>query len=322
MTITVRPFHRSDARDVSEVRRRVLPYGISTPQSVAWEVAEAPAARRLKVLVAEADGRVVGVVKASVRHDSSTAGQGVVAPLVDPGYRGLGAGRALLDAAEDHLAGLGATHLHAYPQDDPRSLAFAERRGYRRLRVARYLRLDLAHAALPSLPASLPPGTELRTAADFGADPRPLFAADAEVTADEPDDLTVDAMTYEDWIVHTWEHPDTDLDLTTVVTVDGEIAAFSLAVTDGQGRYGSEMTGTRRAYRARGLAGLAKTDSLRRARDACCTEAFTSNDAENAPMLAINAALGYRPFAAEWHCVRALRRARPTGAPAGSPSPV
>ncbi|OKH98474.1 acetyltransferase [Streptomyces sp. CB02923] len=306
MTITVRPFRRSDARDVCDVRRRVLPYNISTPQFVAWEIAEAPAARQLRVFVAEEDGRIVGVAKASVQHDSSTPGQGVVALLVDSGQRGRGAGSALLAAAEDHLAGAGATHLHAHPRDDPRSLSFAERRGYRRLRASRHLRLDLAHAALPPLPASLPPGTELRTAADLGADPRPLFEADVEVTVDEPDDLVVDAMTYEDWITHTWEHPDIDLDLTTVVTVDGEIAAFSLARTDGRGRYGSEMTGTRRAYRGRGLARLAKTDSLNRAREAGCTEAFTSNDAENAPMLAVNAALGYRPCAVEWHCVREL----------------
>ncbi|MFH8345692.1 GNAT family N-acetyltransferase [Streptomyces sp. NPDC018045] len=306
MTITVRPFRRSDARDVCDVRRRVLPQEISTPQSIAWDVAQAPAARRLRVFVAEAGGRVVGMAKASVRHDSSTPGQGVATALVDPGFRGRGAGSALLDAAEDHLAGVGTRHLHAYAHDDPRSLAFAQRRGYRRLRPARYLRLDLAHAVLPPLSARLPPGTELRTAADLGADPRPLFEADAEVTADEPDDLTVDAMTYEDWLVHTWEHPVIDLDLTTVVTVGGEIAAFSLAGTDGRGRYSSQMTGSRRAHRGRGLAKLAKTASLLRARDAGCTEAFTSNDAENAPMLAINATLGYRPFTTEWHCVRAL----------------
>ena len=60
------------------------------------------------------------------------------------------------------------------------------------------------------------------------------------------------------------------------------------------------MTGTRRAFRGQGLARLAKTASLRRARDAGCTEAFTGNDAANAPMLALNTAFGYRPFAAEW----------------------
>ncbi|MFD7664600.1 GNAT family N-acetyltransferase [Streptomyces sp. NPDC059788] len=306
MTITVRPFRRADARDVCDVRRRVFPYGICTPQSVAWEVAEAPAARQLRVFVAEAGGRAVGMAKASVQHDSSTPGQGVVSVLVDPGHRGRGAGSALLAAAEGHLTGLGVNRLHARPQDDPRSLAFAERRGYRRLRASRYLRLDLAHAVLPPLPVGLPPGTQVCTAADLGADPRPLFEADAEVTADEPDDLTVDAMAYEDWITHTWEHPDIDLDLTTVVRVGGEIAAFSLARTDGLGRYGSEMTGSRRAHRGRGLAKLAKTASLHRARDAGCTEAFTANDAGNAPMLAINTALGYRRTAVEWHCVRDL----------------
>ncbi|MEU2789747.1 GNAT family N-acetyltransferase [Streptomyces sp. NPDC007100] len=304
MTVTVRPFRRSDARDVCDVRRRALPYAIATPQSVAWEVAEAPAARQLRVFVAETGGRVVGAAKTFVRHDSSTPGQGVVAPLVDPDHLGRGIGSALLAAAEGHVAGLGAIRLHAYAQDDSRSPAFAERRGYRRLRQGHYLRLDLARAALPPLPGTLPPGVELRTAADFGADPRPLFEADAEATADEPDELTVDAMTYEDWIVQFWEHPDTDLDLTTVVTVDGEVAAFSVARTDGQGRYGSQGTGTRRAHRGRGLAKLAKAASLRRARDAGCTEAFTANDAANAPMLAINTAFGYRRFAGDWHCVR------------------
>ncbi|MFH8408367.1 GNAT family N-acetyltransferase [Streptomyces sp. NPDC018019] len=309
MTITVRPFRRADARDVCEVRRRALPYLISSPQSVAWEATEGPAAQRLRMFVAEADGRIVGAARAGLRHDSSTPGQAVVMAVVDPACHGRGAGGALLAAAEDHVNGLGATHLHSYPHDDPRSLSFAERHGYRRGRLARYLRLDLTRAEPPPLPAALPPGTELRTAADFGADPRPLFEADAEVMADEPDDLTVDAMTYEDWIVHTWEHPDTDLDLTTVVTVGGEIASFCLAGTDGQGRYGSMMTGSRRAHRGRGLAKLAKTASLHRARDAGCTEAITANDTGNAAMLAINAAFGYRPLTHQWHSVKELTRA-------------
>ena len=128
------------------------------------------------------------------------------------------------------------------------------------------------------------------------------------MTADEPGDVTCDAMAYDDWLLHTWEHPHIDLDLTSVVTVDGEIAAFALAATDGRARYSSAMTGTRRAFRGQGLARLAKTASLRRARDAGCTEAFTHNDADNVPMLAVNHAFGYRPFAGAWRYVREAAR--------------
>ncbi|MEV0369619.1 GNAT family N-acetyltransferase [Streptomyces sp. NPDC050636] len=308
MTITVRDFRRSDAKAVADLRRAALPSLISTPQGVAWQVATAPAAQRQRLFVAELDGRVVGAVRSHLLHDSSVPGQAAATPQVHPDHRGRGVGGALLTSAEEHLATVGATRLFAWAVDEPGALSFAEHRGYRRTRPARFLRLDLTAADLPPLPSTRPPGVRLCTGADFGADPYPLFMADAEATADEPGDVASDAMAYEDWLLHTWEHPDIDLDLTSVVTVDGEIAAYSLATTDGLGRYSSGMTGTRRAYRGQGLARLAKTDSLRRARDAGCTEAFTGNDAANAPMLAINHALGYRPSGAEWRCVRGLGR--------------
>ena len=102
----------------------------------------------------------------------------------------------------------------------PDAHAFATRHGYRRSRPGRFLRLDLAGADLPPLPGALPSGVRLCTGADFDADPYPLFAADAEATTDEPGDVAADAMAYEDWLRHTWEHPDIDLDLTSVVTVE------------------------------------------------------------------------------------------------------
>ncbi|MBM0224834.1 hypothetical protein [Micromonospora sp. ATA51] len=70
-----------------------------------------------------------------------------------------------------------------------------------------------------------------------------------------------------------------------------------IAPTDGRDRYWSGMTGTRRAFRSRGLAKLAKNDSLHLARAAGYTAAFTGNDTENAPLLAINTWFGYRPTA-------------------------
>ncbi|WP_407553890.1 GNAT family N-acetyltransferase [Streptomyces sp. Pv4-95] len=310
MTPTVREFRPADAKAVADLRRAALPYLLSTPQGIAWDVAHAPAAQCLRLFVAELDGRIVGAVRSALLYDSSLPGQSAATPQVHPEHRGRGVGSALLAAAEAHLSEAGATHLYAWAVDEPGSLAFAERRGYRRARPARFLRLDLRSAGLPPLPSPLPPGVRLCTGADFGADPRPLFEADAEATADEPGEVACDAMAYEDWLLHTWEHPDIDWNLSSVVTVNGDIASYTLAEVDGLGRYSTGMTGTRRAFRGRGLARLAKTDSLRRARDADCTAAFTGNDATNAPMLAINRAFGYRPFGAEWRCVRELSRDR------------
>ena len=56
------------------------------------------------------------------------------------------------------------------------------------------------------------------------------------------------------------------------------------------------------AYRGRGLALLLKSHSLSRAAELGATIAVTDNDETNAPMLAVNTRLGYRPFARrlEW----------------------
>src|SRR5581483_645238 len=107
------------------------------------------------------------------------------------------------------------------------------------------------------------------------------------------------------WIEESWKHPCLDLDLTTVAVVDGRPAAFTVAYTDGT-RYFTVMTGTARAFRGRGLAKLAKNDSLHRARAAGFTEAFTGNDAGNGPMIAINKWFGYETCATEVRYVREL----------------
>ncbi|CAM5418874.1 GNAT superfamily N-acetyltransferase OS=Streptomyces violarus OX=67380 GN=FHS41_006449 PE=4 SV=1 [Streptomyces violarus] len=66
------------------------------------------------------------------------------------------------------------------------------------------------------------------------------------------------------------------------------------------------MTGTVRDQRGRGLAKLAKNDSLHRARAAGYTEAFTGNDTGNEPMIAINKWFGYEICAKEVRYVREL----------------
>ncbi|MCW7943003.1 acetyltransferase [Streptomyces hygroscopicus] len=308
MTVMVRdlrPDVRADAEGFARVRRLALPFVLCTPESIAHDAAHRHPGAHYRQLVAEEEGEIVGTAQTGIVHDSPEPGQGFVNVYVHPQRTRRGAGSLLVRAAEEQLSAMGATRLFAWVLDEPGSRAFAERHGYRASRSAYFFRLDLAHRDLPPL-QSPPPGVELRTGADFADDPHPLFELDAETMADEPGDVSHEFADYEAWLRESWHHPLFSPELTSVAVVDGRPAAFSAARTDDTTLYGTAMTGTARAFRGRGLAKLAKNHSLHRARAAGFTEAFTGNDAGNAPMIAINKWLGYEICATEVRHVREL----------------
>ncbi|MFD7708996.1 GNAT family N-acetyltransferase [Streptomyces sp. NPDC059786] len=308
MTVIVRDLRTDDRRDTEGfalVRRLALPFMLATAESVAHSVTHAHPDAHYRALVAEEDGEVIGTAQTGLAYDSPEPGQGYLNVYVRPDRFGRGAGTLLTRTAEEQLGALGAKRLFAWVLDAPENRAFAERHGYRASRSAHFLRLDLANGALPPR-QELPPGVELRTGADFADDLRPLFQLDAETMSDEPSDVGVEFADYDAWLKDTWQAPMFSPELSSVAVVDGRPAAFSLARTDDGTRYGTVMTGTGRAYRGRGLAKLAKNDSLHRARAAGFTEAFTGNDTGNGPMLAINKWFGYEVCASEVRYVREL----------------
>jgi RimJ/RimL family protein N-acetyltransferase len=126
-----------------------------------------------------------------------------------------------------------------------------------------------------------------------------VFAIEAEAAPDIPG-YDEGAPRYEEWLARTWNAPDAAPDLSVVAVVDGVPAAYTVVLTDGEAVYWSAMTGTRRAYRGRGLARLVKITSLHRARAAGLTVAVTGNDDENAAIIAVNDRLGYRPAVTLW----------------------
>jgi len=298
--LTIRAFAPTDAAAAAAAYSAGRPHLLITPEVVTWQAA----LPHYDLLVAEADGLVVGTARYGLVTGSSTPGQAFLNVSVLPEARRSGVGSALLHAGEQSLAGLGATHAAGWADDEPGALAFAAGHGYTRGRQAHFAGLDLT-AGLPPVPP-VPAGVELRTAADFLDDPYPVYLVDIDAAQDEPGDLDVEDQPYEEWLAEIWHRPDLDHHLTTVACVDGVPAAFSAVQTDGATRYWSAFTATRSAHRGRGLAKLAKTDSLHRARAAGLTAAYTNNDGTNAPMLAINTALGYRRCASEWRHARAL----------------
>ncbi len=95
-----------------------------------------------------------------------------------------------------------------------------------------------------------------------------------------------------------WRSPFVDDDASLVAFVEDDLAAMTMIRVDRpSGRAQNNLAGTLPRYRGRGLATLLKSHSLRRAAELGATIATTDNDESNAPMLAVNEKLGYRPFA-------------------------
>jgi RimJ/RimL family protein N-acetyltransferase len=112
---------------------------------------------------------------------------------------------------------------------------------------------------------------------------------------DVPADGALDDVSFEQWLEDYWRDPDVDLETSVAAVVDDRPVAFSwLRVAPG-GRAVSDMTGTLRDYRGRGLALLAKRATLVNAARRGVEFVSTQNDETNLPMLRVNEKLGYRP---------------------------
>ncbi|MET8911766.1 GNAT family N-acetyltransferase [Micromonospora sp. NPDC004551] len=298
MTV-IRSARPEDAPGVVALRTAVHPYLVRGVESTRRMIAQPPPEEDWAAWVAEADGQVVGWVSAYRNSHTSAANVGEVSTLhVHPEHRLRGVGTALLNAALAHLRRIGTKRLLTGSQ--PESLPFARRHGFTPSRELRYSALDLRPT--PPMPEP-PPGVRLLTATEV--DPRRIHRVDAEASVDEPGDVPTDALGYDLWHHEVWDNPGLDRDASTVVEVDGTPVAISLVKRDGD-RMWSDFTGTIPEHRGRGLARLAKEAALHRAAASGVRTAYTSNDEANAPMLAVNARLGYRPVASQWSCVRDL----------------
>ena len=205
-------------------------------------------------------------------------------------HRGRGIGTALYDVGLAHAHAIGAEQLLVNFHENDAGVAFARRRGFAQVRAETESALD------PRLVTARPPaGLDLRPMTTI--DPRLAYDIDMETTADMPATEPFEGMAYEEWEEHVLRHPLLAPAGSFVALVDGEAAALSLLTADPEsGRAMSWMTGTRRAYRGRGLALAVKLASIEWAAANGITRMLTFNDATNAPMLAVNRRLGYDPI--------------------------
>ena len=247
---------------------------------------------------AERDGKLVGWAYAGLNSFASVRTVAFANMLVHPLYRRQGVGSALWDVVSAHLDRIGARRIVVWDgAPDDASMAFPRARGFKLAATATSSVVDPRTIAAPPTP---PAGIELQPTSFLAADPEPIYLADREFSLDEPGPMDFSGMTYETWRRHMWENPEKDHELSMVALANRVVVGSTFLRTDrASGRGANGGTGVIRAFRGRGIGLLMKQHSLARAAAAGITTVITENDETNAPMLAINARLGYEPSGVE-----------------------
>jgi GNAT superfamily N-acetyltransferase len=249
--------------------------------------------RAEQVLLAwEEGGQLLGWASASRAWWHPDPDAGIVAVTVDTERRGEGIGTALAAAADDHLSRLGVRTTRGRSLDEPAARALASSRGFRQVAAMTVSGVDPRTVE----PRPVPSGVDLVPLAALD-DPVPVYELDLELSQDIPNE-DYDAIELEEWKAEFWKSPLIDGDASLVAFVDGALAGLTMIRVDRpSGRAQNNLCGVRRPHRGRRLALLLKSHSLRRAAELGATIALTDNDETNAPMLAVNARLGYTPYA-------------------------
>ena len=236
--------------------------------------------------VGDLDGRVVGTSTARRRDD----GPVMISVEVHPDFGSRRVGTALL--APTLAAFPEATELTAISNDDPIALAFSVRNGFLPTGEHRIARVDPR-----TVPPAGPAPSGFRAVRLDQVDPELVRHAHNASAADDPGGLS-QAFDRETFRAEWWDGPDHAAELGVgLLDESGEepvLVAFTAVQVDRpRGRSWSAMTATRPPYRGRRLARWVKQRMLNGVATAGVTSATTANDATNAPMIAVNDAVGY-----------------------------
>ena len=245
-------------------------------------------------LLAREDGVVLGCGFAALFPGLPQSPRVMV--TVPPRNRRRGAGTAFYSAISDWARERGLETLEAVLADnDPDSLAFAERRGFVEERREKGVALDLTTIEPP--PVEPPAGVEIVSWADRPELARGLFEVSVEASPDVPGYEDEQHEPFEAWLEHDMQGPGDPPEATFVAVAGDEVvgyAKFSLSTTSTKSAY-HDLTAVKRDWRGRGIARALKSAQIGWAKANGYEQLRTANDERNTAMRRLNEQLGFRP---------------------------
>ena len=239
-------------------------------------------------------GEAVGSAFTAVRRERPDLA--LVLLTVAVGARRRGVGSALYRSASAWAAGRGLPRMETIvEEEDEDSLAFAERRGFVEHERNRRVVLDLQELDPP--PVDAPDGIEIVTWAERPQLAQDLYEIYMEAAVDIPGQEDDELPSYENWLQHSMAGAGDRPEAVFVAVADGSAvgyAKFSLHTARPTVAF-HDLTGVRRAWRGRGIAGALKRRQIEWAKAQGYEALQTENELRNEPIRRLNERLGYRP---------------------------
>jgi GNAT superfamily N-acetyltransferase len=285
-SMTIRDLEpEQDAAALTALAREVDPTSVLNEASWLHRARTLPPRARARSWVVDLDGVAVARVVTMLHIFGGTTAHILLAVREDVRRQGIGS--ALYDLGLEYARSLAPSGLATDFFESPAGVAFARAHGFREARAEQISVVD-------PRAVSEAPRAEVRSLVH--ADLRDAHRIDEAATRDMPALEPVESIPYDEWEQHVLEHPLFTREGSFVAYADGEAAAVSLLIADPEsGRAAHMFTGTLPGWRGRGLGTSVKLASIHWAAANGITQIATSNDETNAPMLAINRRLGYRP---------------------------
>lgn len=303
VAFSIRPTtYPRDVQRVVTIANTERPDPTTVEAVIAHEAVVAVGTIGIRLVAETADGAVAGYVEA-VHSPWDEEGAFELELVVDPTWRGRGAGSALWDAARDSLAAAHATRIEAQIRDtDATAERFAQARAFLLERRRFESTLDLASfewsrfaGVIERLEACGARFLSLADAGDTEDARRTAYEINRRAALDIPGRAQTFAP-FEEWrrfvCGATWYRPEGQILVALGQTWVGLSAVGYYAASNSMYNM---ITGVDRAYRGRGLALGLKLRTIQLAQRLGADYIRTHNDSENAPMLAINHRLGYQP---------------------------
>jgi mycothiol synthase len=254
-----------------------------------------------QLIVAEHDGQILGVASFSRSAGSYHPHKFHLELYVHPDSRGRGVGAALFDVTLEALKPLEAISVRTQVrEDEASSLRFAQARGFTEDKRDFESLLDVqAFDAAPysSLEARLAAeGVTLRSWRELDSEAfrRELHAVFSEVRLDVPRSEPATPISFEFFDENVVSDAELAWDASFASLEGNRITGFTGAFQGAKsGVLDQWLTATTREARGRGIATALKVRQLEAAQRLGFVTVRTDNDTRNAPMLAVNAKLGF-----------------------------